>query len=204
MRKFIFVLLLFASGNLVAQSFYDISTIQEVKIYFGFTNWDYRLDTAKAGAEDYIPADSVVINGTLLPNCGVKFKGNSSYSSTRAKNPLHIKLDEYQNQDYQGYEDIKLGNGFTDNSMIREPLSYQILRQYMDAPLSNFAKVYINGNYYGIMTNAQDINEQFLLPHYYSTERTFVKCNPVNAGPGSGNGSSLEYNGCLLYTSRCV
>ncbi len=198
MRKFIFVLLLFASGNLVAQSFYDINTIQEVKIYFGFSNWDYRLDTAKAGAEDYIPADSVVINGTLLPNCGVKFKGNSSYSSTRAKNPLHIKLDEYQNQDYQGYEDIKLGNGFTDNSMIREPLSYQILRQYMDAPLSNFAKVYINGNYYGIMTNAQDINEQFLLPHYYSTERTFVKCNPVNAGPGSGNGSSLEYNGYTL------
>lgn len=198
MRKFIFLSLLFASGKIAAQSFYDINTIQEVKIYFGFSNWDYRLDTAKAGAEDYIPADSVVINGTLLPNCGVKFKGNSSYSSTRAKNPLHIKLDEYQNQDYQGYEDIKLGNGFTDNSMIREPLSYQILRQYMDAPLSNFAKVYINGNYYGIMTNAQDINEQFLLPHYYSTERTFVKCNPVNAGPGSGNGSSLEYNGYTL------
>jgi hypothetical protein len=198
MRKFIFISLLFFSAIVSAQSFYDINTIQEIKIYFGFSDWDYRMDTAKAGSEEYILADSVVVNGTMLANCGVKFKGNSSYSANRAKNPLHIKLDEYTNQNYDGYEDIKLGNGFTDNSMIREPLSYQILRQYMDAPLSNFAKVYINGNYYGIMTNAQDINEEFLLPHYYSTKHTFIKCNPVNAGPGSGNGSSLEYNGTTL------
>lgn len=188
-----------------SQTFYDLNTIQEIKIYFGFSNWDYRMDTAKAGAESYIPADSVVINGIVFPNCGVKFKGNSSYSANRAKNPLHIKLDEYQNQDYQGYEDIKLGNGFTDNSMIREPLAYAILRQYMDAPLSNFAKVYINGNYYGIMTNAEDINDEFLIKHYYSTKYTFVKCNPQNVGPGGGsNGSNLEYSGTTLsnYSSR--
>ncbi|MBK7147432.1 MAG: CotH kinase family protein [Bacteroidetes bacterium] len=206
MRKPLFLLLLTGlATQATAQSLYDLNTIQEIKIYFGFSNWDYRMDTAKAGAESYIPADSVVINGTALPNCGVKFKGNSSYSANRTKNPLHIKLDEYQNQDYQGYEDLKLGNGFTDNSMIREPLAYAILRQYMDAPLSNFAKVYINGNYYGIMTNAEDINDEFLIKHYYSTKHTFVKCNPQNVGPGGGsNGSNLEYSGTTLsnYSSR--
>jgi len=198
MRKLVLSLILFTTANLSAQSFYDINTIQEIKIYFGFSDWDYRMDTAIAGTESYTLADSVVINGTVFPNCGVKFKGNSSYNANRAKNPLHIKLDKYVTQDYEGYEDIKLGNGFSDNSMIREPLGYQILRQYMDAPKGNFAKVYINGNYYGIMNNAEDIGNNFLLNNYYSSKYTFIKCNPQNAGPGSGNGSSLEYNGTTL------
>ena len=198
MRKILFSLLLFSVSQISAQSFYDINTIQEIKIYFGYNDWDYRMDTAIAGSEGYIPADSVIINGTVFENCGVKYKGNSSYAANRTKNPLHIKLDEYITQDYQGYEDIKLGNGYTDNSMIREPLSYQILRKYMDAPQGNFAQVYINGNYYGIMNNAESIDNTFLLNHYYSNLHTFVKCNPQNAGPGSGNGSSLEYNGTTL------
>lgn len=198
MRHSVFAFFVLLSSTVSAQSFYDINTIQDIKVYFGFSNWDYRMDTATAGSDSYTLADSVIINGTLFQNCGVKFKGNSSYSANRVKNPLHIKLDEFQNQDYQGYDDIKLGNGFSDNSMIREPLSYQILRQYMDAPQGNFAKVYINGTYYGIMTNAESIDANFLLKKYYSSNHTFVKCNPQNAGPGSGNGSSLEYNGTTL------
>ncbi len=198
MRKLFIVFSIFITINTSAQSFYNIDTIQEIKIYFGFSDWDYRMDTAKAGEEGYTPADSVIVNGTVFENCGVKYKGNSSYDAARTKNPLHIKLDKYISQDYQGYEDIKLGNGFTDNSMIREPLSYQILRKYMDAPFSNFARVYVNGSYYGIMNNAEDISNKFLMAHYYTDKHTFVKCNPQNAGPGSGNGSSLEYNGTTL------
>jgi hypothetical protein len=140
-------------------------------------------------------ADSVVVNGTTFTDCGVRYKGNSSYDAGRSKNPLHIKLDEYISQDYQGYEDIKLGNGYSDNSMIREPLAYAILRQYMDAPESNFARVYINGSYYGIMNNTESIDSRFLLDKYYSSKYTFVKCNPPGSSPGGGNGSNLEYSG---------
>lgn len=195
MRSLIVTFLVCVCSNVWAQSFYDLSTIQDIRIFFGYSDWDYRMDTAYAGAEDYIMADSVIINGTTFSNCGVRYKGNSSYDAGRSKNPLHIKLDEYVSQDYQGYEDIKLGNGYSDNSMIREPLSYAILRQYMDAPESNFARVYINGNYYGIMNNTESIDSRFLLDKYYSSKYTFVKCNPPGSSPGGGNGSNLEYSG---------
>ena len=187
-----------------AQDFYARNTIQQIEIFFGYTNWDYRMDTAMSGAESYIPADSVRLNGTVFTQVGIKYKGNSSYNANRTKNPLHIKLDEYTDQSYQGYEDIKLSNGFSDNSMIREVLAYAILHQYMDAPLCNFARVYINGNYYGIMSNAESIDKTFLLKRYSSDCHTFVKCNPNNAGPGSGNGSNLEYSGNTLsgYNTR--
>ena len=82
--------------------FYDESKIQEIKLVFSYSNWDYRLDTAKAGKEDYILATSCTINGQTFDSVGVKYKGNSSYRSTNAKNPLHIELDwKKENQDYQ-------------------------------------------------------------------------------------------------------
>ena len=47
----------------IAQSFYDLSTIQTIRIYFYQSNWDQLLDNAYATTGDYIMADSVVING---------------------------------------------------------------------------------------------------------------------------------------------
>ncbi len=195
MKHLLLPIFLLAAPATRAQSFYDLFQIQEVKVYFAFSDWDYRLDTAKAGTESYQKADSVVVNGTVFKNCGVKYKGNSSYDPARAKNPFHIKLDFTENSDYQGFTDIKLGNGWSDNSMIREPLCYAILGQYMDAPQGNFAKLYINDTYYGLMNNAEDIDKSFLLKRFYSSKYPFVKCNPASIGTGLGNGPNLAYLG---------
>ena len=96
MKIFISLLLLFIGVSYAqAQSdFYDNSQIQEIRIYFSQTNWDYQMDTAKAGAESFIIADSVVINGVKFLSAGVKYKGNSSYNAGEVKNPLHISLNE--------------------------------------------------------------------------------------------------------------
>lgn len=150
------------------------------------------MDTAKYGAEDYIMADSVLVNGTPFQNVGVKYKGNSSYDSTYIKNPLHIELDSYSNQSYQGFTDIKLGNGYGDPSMIREVLSYDILKNYMDCPRANFAQLYINGNYIGLYSNVESINSEFCSQHFYSSQNTFIKCNPTII-PGPTTKSNLRY-----------
>ena len=135
------------------QTFYDLNTIQTIEIYFSQTNWDYQLDTAKHGAEDFILADIVIVNGISYDSVGIKYKGNSSFDSTYVKNPMHIELDAFKKQSYQGYKDIKLSNGYSDPSMIREPLAYSILSNYMDCPKANFANLYINGNYIGIYSS---------------------------------------------------
>lgn len=165
-------------------TFYNTNTLQKIEIFFSIPDWDYRMDTAKHGAEGYLMCDSILINGLALDSVGVKYKGNSSYDSTRKKNPMHIRLDKYKNHDYEGYEDIKLSNGYGDPSLMREVLSYSILKNYMHCPLSNFVELYINGNYIGLYSSAEDINKKFLSDHFYSNQGTFVKCNPiVNPGP---------------------
>ena len=120
-RKNICILFLFIlCGSFSAQNFYDQSTIQIIEIQFAQSNWDYQLDTAKAGAEGYVMAASVTINGVYFDSVGVKYKGNSSYNPTYNKNPLHIELDVFKSQSYLGIKDIKLGNNYADPSMIRE------------------------------------------------------------------------------------
>jgi hypothetical protein len=191
-KLLLFATLLLSANVLRAQdTFYDVDSIQQIEIFFSATNWDAILD-ANVASETYYEADMVIINGVSYTGVGVKYKGNSSYNPTRTKNPFHLKLDYIVNQNYQGYKDIKLGNGFSDASFIREVSSYSVLRNYMDAPRCNYAKVYINGNFHGLYTNSQDIGNSFLENHYYSSCGAFVKCNPVNAGPGS-TGSSLLY-----------
>lgn len=180
-----FITTLIYSVNTFSQTtFYEIDSIQKMEIYFSQTDWDYELDTSKSGNEDYIMADSILINGIVYDSVGVKYKGNSSYNSSNLKNPIHIALDEYKSHDYQGFKDIKLGNGYSDPSMIREVLAYSILGNYMDCPRSNFAQLYINGSYIGVYSNDEAINKKFISEHFYSSNNTFIKCNPiVNPSP---------------------
>lgn len=190
-------LLLLFTGTaplLSAQNFYDPNTIQEIEVYFSFSNWDYRMDTAKLGDGSYIMADWVKINGVQYDSVGIKYKGNSSYDSTFAKNPVHIQLDEFKDQNHQDIKDIKLSNGYGDPSMIREVLAYNLLQHYMDCPMANFVKLTINGNYIGVYSSAENIGGKFCSDHFYSNKNAFIKCNPTIV-PGPTTKSNFKYLG---------
>lgn len=198
MQRILFSFLLMCSCaffHLNAQNFYQRDSIQVIEIFFSFSNWDAQLDANEA-TETYIYADSIRINGTSFDSCGVRYKGNSSYNPSNQKNPLRLELNTIKtNQDYQGFTDIKLSNGYKDPSMIREILTYQILENYMDCPRSNFARVYINGQYRGVYTNNESIKDDFNEAHY-DADDTYFKCNPVGgAGPGGGTSPDLKYLG---------
>ncbi|MEP7263461.1 MAG: CotH kinase family protein [Bacteroidota bacterium] len=173
-------------------TFYDLNTIQRVDLYFSQNNWDYQMDTAKYGSDGYVTADWVLINGTQYDSVGVKYKGNSSYDSTYIKNPVHIELDHVLNQSHQGVTDIKLSNCYADPSMIREVLAYDILKNYMHCPRSNFAQLFINGVYIGLYSSDENIDKNFCSNHFYSSQNTFIKCNPVVL-PGPTTKSNLRY-----------
>ncbi|MFK7922557.1 MAG: CotH kinase family protein [Bacteroidia bacterium] len=196
MKQLLILMLLGVCLQLSAQDFYDLSTIQTIEITFAQSNWDQLLDAEKNSTEDYIMAQSVSINGTVFDSVGVKYKGNSTYNANQTKNPFHIELDTYKDQDYQSYKDIKLSNVAKDPSFLREVLSYQILRQYMDAPLSNYANVYVNGNLLGLYSNSEAITKTFVKDRFYSNNNTFIKCNPpAGAGPQSNDFPNLVYLG---------
>ena len=190
------ILMVFHFGkiNFSQTTFYDRATVQTIEIFFASAGWDATLDAATA-TDTYTIADSVRINGVVFDSVGVKYKGNSSYNASNNKNPLRLSLDYIKgNQDYEGYVDVKLQNGYSDPSMIREVLSYAILEQYMDCPKANFANVYINGTLRGLYSNAEDVSKDFCGDHFYSTSGSFFKCNPIGgAGPSTAVNPDLKW-----------
>ncbi len=198
MKKIFLFLSLFSTISLFGQSFFNEKVIQTIEIKFAFADWDAQMDAAALKASDpFTIAVWCKINGEQFDSVGVKFKGNSSYKANNKKNPLHIELNNIKkNQTYKGLSDVKLSNVFADATYIREQLSYKLLRQYMDAPRCNQAKVYINGVYYGLMTNAEPINSVFLNNSFNEKNGILVKCNPVGgAGPGGGTLPNLAFLG---------
>ena len=147
-------------GTVLAQAdLYDIGSVREVRLYFAQENWSDLLDTLFIAGDDGRLQGDLVIDGTLIPDVGVRYKGYSSYSSNRVKNPFNIKLNEvHAGQRYQGVDKIKLSNVIQDPSFIRETLSYEVARKYMHASYANFADVYVNDVLIGLYTNVEDVD----------------------------------------------
>ncbi|NUM31400.1 MAG: CotH kinase family protein [Bacteroidetes bacterium] len=192
LKKIIIFILLNFSIFCNAQNFYNTDTIQKIEIFFEQADWDYQLDILKLTTDEYLTSKWVIINGVKFDSAGVKYKGNSSYDSSNLKNSIHIELNNIKEQNYNGYTDIKLNNGFADPSMIREVLAFNILSKYMDCPKSNFAEVYINGKYFGIYSNSESINKTFVKSKFQTSNNSFIKCNPI-VTPGPTVKSNLKF-----------
>lgn len=197
MKKLVLLTILFFQVAMAySQTLYDMNTIQDIRIVFAQSNWDALLDAEKAGADGYVAATSVTINGTVFNNVGVKYKGNSSYRANQTKNPFHIELDTYVDQDYEGYTDLKLANVYFDPTFVRETVSYNIVNKYMDAPQANYANVYVNGTLIGLYTNVESISKKFVNKHFNSNDNAFFSCSPpAGAGPQGNDFPSLQYLG---------
>lgn len=183
----------------VGQSLFDINQIHTVNIDFYDADWDHQLDSLASlntgtGSGTQRILANVTINGTQLDSCGVRYKGNSSMDTTSNKNPYNIDLNYViLGQEYQGKDKIKLANCYTDPSMVREALTYEIANQYMDCPRASFVKLSINNNYIGIYTNTESIDNEFLNDHYGSSNNAFFKCDPVSFDI-FGDNSNLAYH----------
>lgn len=160
-------------------SFYQIDSVREVRIYFEEANWDELLDTLYARGNGERLVGDVQIDGTLLKDVGIRYKGYSSASTERVKNPFNIDLDYLiEDQEYQGYDKLKLSNVIHDPSFLREVLAYEIAGDYMPVSKANFANVYVNDMRMGLYTNVEAVDKGFLYDRFGSKYQPFFKGNP--------------------------
>jgi len=172
----ILTVILMMTPAVYSQDFYDIDSINTIEITFQESNWDYLLDVLEAAGNEERLIGTAVINGVTFDSVGVRYKGNSSFSSDRTKNPLNIKLDHIiDDQLYQNYGTLKLANVFKDPSFVREVLGYEIARNYMPASKANYINVYINGSYIGLYTNVQSVDKYMLGTFFYDNDNPLFK-----------------------------
>ena len=203
-RAVLCILLFFSSMKLFAQEgFYSTDTIRDIRITFAQSNWDEILDSLYVAGDKGRMQATLFIDGIQYDSVGVRYKGYSSASVDRVKNPFNIKLNYLiEGQDHQGIDKIKLSNVIQDPSFLREVLSYEIARKYMPASESNFANVYVNDTLLGLYSNVEAVNNEFLEKHFTSAENVLVKGNPetVDLYGENSNLSQTPGTDSLAYT----
>ena len=112
-KKLTFLLSFVCVTSVFSQNVFDIG-IRNIEIFFSEPNWDDTLDVYYANdLGQRLIADSILIDGVVDQDVGIKYKGNSSYNINNTKNPFNIKLDYVNNgQSINGYNVLKLSNGF--------------------------------------------------------------------------------------------
>ncbi len=177
------------------EDFYEFGQVREVKIYFELDCWKEKMDSLFSSGDNYTRIKAnVVIDGITYKQCGIRYKGFSSWNSDETKNPFNIRLDyTYKNQNHQGYKKLKLSNVIYDPSFVREALSYHIIGQYMPSSKANYANVYINDTLIGLYSNVEAVDECFVEKHYGSDDNPFFKGNPESLSYPFGQNANLAY-----------
>lgn len=208
-RRFTLLAIIYLSSNLLAQTegntFFGSPTMHEIRFTFNQTSY---WDSLEAGYtnDTYIKGD-VEIDGTLLTNCGVKFKGNSSYNNSGNKKSFKIDMNEYvSGQEYDGLKKLNLNNCFKDPSFLREKMMNDFLRDHGQyAPRVHFTRVYINNALWGLYTAVEEVDVKLFLRNNIGDDRgNLFKGDPTGDLKWLGATPSLYYNKYELKTNETL
>ncbi|MBO9128809.1 CotH kinase family protein [Bacillus sp. 165] len=169
----------------------DSMEIMSMSIEADEAAWKEMLNNATE--EQYISAN-ITINGTKITNVGIRAKGNSSLrqvanEDTTDRYSFKIKFDEYvQDQTWKGLDKLVINNMITDNSYMKEYLSYDIMSYIgVDAPLYAFADIRVNGEAWGFYLAVEDIDSGYLA-RIKGDEGELYKPNNDDGGMGIPEG----------------
>ena len=142
---------------------YDPEIIRTIFLQFENQDWEEELEDFRSTDVD-VPAQ-MIVDGETYENVGVRFRGNTSYMMVPrgSKRSLNLTVD-YGKKDQRlgGRTTLNLLNAHTDPSFLRNVLFNRISRQYLPTADANVVRVVINGENWGIYTNEEQVNKDFL------------------------------------------
>jgi spore coat protein CotH len=139
---------------------------------------------------EYVKAD-LTIDGHLLKDVGVRFKGNSSYmvAARHLKRPFKVDLDrQLREQTWGGLRKLTLNNLVMDPTVAREALSFAVYRAAgVPAPRTAFVQLSITvpGKYdkafVGLYALIETVDSTFLKDRFGESKGLLLK--PERVGP---------------------
>lgn len=134
----------------------------------------------------------VTINGKTVSHVGFRTKGMLSLSSVAAmedsdRYSWKIDFDYYRSeQTLDGLQKLALNNNFSDASMMREYLSYDLMEDMgVPTPSHSYMYVTINGEEQGLYLGVETLDESFLSQNFTTGNGDLYKPD--------GTGSDLKW-----------
>ncbi len=171
---------------------FDTDSVISVNILMDDADWNAMLENSTA--EEYYQGD-VEINGTTFYRVGIRPKGNTSLTSiasdpTTDRYSFKLEFDHYvDGQSCFGLDKLILNNNYADATNMKEALIYDMY-QYLgaDASLYNYAKISVNGEYWGVYLALEAVEDSFMLRNYGAQSGELYKPDSMNFGGGKDFG----------------
>ncbi len=176
---------------------FNTDEIISVNIKMDEDDWNKMLKNATS--EEYYVCD-VTINGTTIKNVAIRPKGNTSLSAIAMDEDtdrfsMKLEFNHFvEGQTCFGLDKLILNNNYADATNMKEAIIYDMF-QYLgaDASLYNYAKVSVNGEYWGVYLALEGVEDSFMLRNYGTQNGELYKPdsmemggeNKDNAKPGS-------------------
>ncbi len=135
-----------------AASFFDDSTVREIRLYFDDPGWYNTLYRAHASDpnDPYFPA-RFQYGDLVLPKIGARFKGHASFQRNGVKKSFKLDFNEYDdNATFLGLKKLNLHNGDIQPDFLREKLFLEFAGKYIAAMRAVHVRLYVNDAYYGL------------------------------------------------------
>jgi spore coat protein CotH len=187
------------TGTSPNNTYYDQSLVRPIYLTFSSpTFWNQLL--ANFSTKTYLPAD-LQIDGNFYDSVGVRFRGNTSFNTgTSQKKSFKISLDEWvPGQEYTKYNIFKLNNAAGDASMMREVFYTTMIKRHVPTAQSNFVKLYLNGANWGLYSNIQQLNKDFLEEWYLSNDGIWWRADKPPGSPGGPGGGWGDGTAAINY-----
>ncbi|MBC8472046.1 MAG: CotH kinase family protein [Planctomycetes bacterium] len=183
--------------------FYD-DRVATVRIVMKEQDWTSCQNNSLA--EEYVRAD-FWFDGELVPDVGVRPKGNSSLRSTAQSGSPRFSLKVDFNllnraRGFRGLKKVNLNNGWSDPTLIRERLAYELFEQMdIPTPRTSFVDLWVNDTHLGLYTMVEQIDKTFLRRHFANDDGNLYKPE-MSAGPLNWTEKDLEEQGDRRLTTR--
>lgn len=169
---------------------FDHGSIMTVDILMDDDDWQDMLDNA--AAEEYSKCD-VVVNGTTFYSVAIRPKGNTSLSSivndpTTDRYSFKLEFDHYvDGQTCFGLDKLILNNNYADATNMKEAMAYDMF-EYLgaDCALYNYARISVNGEYWGVYLALEAVEDSFLMRNYGTESGALYKPDSMQMGGGGG------------------
>ncbi len=176
-----------------AEHIFQDDTVNEINIEIDEDDWQDMLDNPLE--EEYHKAN-ITINGETVGNVAIRTKGNNSLTSVANSDSdrysFKIDFDYYDdNGNYYGLKKLCLNNNYSDNSSMREYISYKIMGELgLDVPGCGYSNITVNGEEWGLYLAVEAVDETFLATHFDDTTGDLYKPEGQE-----GTGADLVYDG---------
>lgn len=160
--------------------------LQTIEVTIDENNLNYMLQNASS--KETVMAESVSIGGEKIGYVGFKTKGNFTRSHTLDTDSdrfsFAINFGKYINkesgyearQNFYGLSKVSFNNFYFDKTMMKEYNALRLMSEMgLPTPQYGLAKIYINGEYYGVYSMIESYDSSILKQYYGVSGKELAK-----------------------------